>query len=119
MINRGWPLLLFLHQATTWAREITFPPLAPHQLGSFGESQAQQQYRSPATPDPDLLLEFEKFSGLSTFANLPWVHCLSPDDQVDKYDIAFLGAPFDTGTTGRPGSRFGPDGIRSYVLDPF
>lgn len=27
-------------------------------------------------------------------------------------DIAFLGAPFDTGTTGRPGARFGPGGIR-------
>jgi agmatinase len=28
-------------------------------------------------------------------------------------DIAFLGAPFDTATTGRPGARFGPSGIRA------
>ena len=26
--------------------------------------------------------------------------------------MAILGAPFDTGTTGRPGARFGPNGIR-------
>jgi len=28
------------------------------------------------------------------------------------YDIAFIGAPFDTGTSYRPGARFGPNGIR-------
>jgi len=35
---------------------------------------------------------------------------LSSDDV--KYDIAFIGAPFDTGTSYRPGARFGPSGIR-------
>lgn len=54
-----------------------------------------------------------KFAGLQTFANLPWVHCLSHEEHVEKYDIAFLGAPFDTGTTARPGARFGPSGIRA------
>lgn len=29
-----------------------------------------------------------------------------------RYDIAFIGAPFDTGTSYRPGARFGPSGIR-------
>ena len=52
-----------------------------------------------------------KYAGLTTFANLPWTHCLS-EDAVEPYDIAFLGAPFDTATTGRPGARFGPTGIR-------
>ena len=39
-------------------------------------------------------------------------------------DVAFIGVPFDQGTLGRPGARFGPDAIRdapraySY-LDPF
>lgn len=39
-----------------------------------------------------------KFRGLSTYANLPYVHCLSAgtDDEVEDYDIAILGAPFDT-----------------------
>lgn len=113
MLNRAWPSLLFLQAVASLARDITFPPVAPHQLNIFAETNGQEQYRSPALPDPDAILEFEKFSGLSTFANLPWVHCLSPEDNVDKYDIAFLGAPFDTGTTGRPGARFGPTGIRS------
>ena len=29
-----------------------------------------------------------------------------------RADVAFLGVPFDQGTYGRPGARFGPDGIR-------
>jgi hypothetical protein len=39
-----------------------------------------------------------KFSGLSTYANLPYVHCLSAekDGEIEDYDIAILGAPFDT-----------------------
>jgi agmatinase len=30
-----------------------------------------------------------------------------------RSDVAFLGAPFDLGTTLRPGARFGPDAVRS------
>lgn len=36
-----------------------------------------------------------KFQGLNTYANLPYVHCLS-NGEVEEYDIAILGAPFDT-----------------------
>ncbi|KAL2417653.1 Guanidinobutyrase [Exophiala dermatitidis] len=50
------------------------------------------------------------FSGISTFARLPYFPCLASDDE--KFDIAFIGAPFDTGTSYRPGARFGPNGIR-------
>ncbi|KAL3953741.1 hypothetical protein ACCO45_011697 [Purpureocillium lilacinum] len=50
------------------------------------------------------------FSGISTFGRLPYQPCLRSQDV--KYDIAFLGAPFDTGTSYRPGARFGPSGIR-------
>ncbi|EHY54003.1 hypothetical protein HRR90_005070 [Exophiala dermatitidis] len=50
------------------------------------------------------------FSGISTFGRLPYFPCLASDEE--KYDIAFLGAPFDTGTSYRPGARFGPSGIR-------
>ncbi|KAL9613564.1 MAG: hypothetical protein Q9167_001897 [Letrouitia subvulpina] len=50
------------------------------------------------------------FSGISTFGRLPYFPCLASDEQ--KYDIAFIGAPFDTGTSYRPGARFGPTGIR-------
>ncbi|KAI1748697.1 arginase family-domain-containing protein [Xylaria castorea] len=50
------------------------------------------------------------FSGISTFGRLPYYPCLSLNDV--SYDLAFIGAPFDTGTSYRPGARFGPSGIR-------
>jgi len=50
------------------------------------------------------------FSGISTFGRIQYHPCLASDDV--KYDIAFIGAPFDTGTSYRPGARFGPSGIR-------
>ncbi|CAK7236667.1 hypothetical protein SBRCBS47491_009716 [Sporothrix bragantina] len=50
------------------------------------------------------------FSGITTFGSLPFRPCLASDDI--KYDVAFIGAPFDTGTSYRPGARFGPNGIR-------
>ncbi|KAF2190617.1 Arginase/deacetylase [Zopfia rhizophila CBS 207.26] len=50
------------------------------------------------------------FSGISTFGRIQYHPCLS--SQHVKYDIAFIGAPFDTGTSYRPGARFGPSGIR-------
>ncbi|KAI0312617.1 agmatinase [Amylostereum chailletii] len=52
------------------------------------------------------------FSGITTFAYLPWVQCLGKD-RDEMFDIAFIGAPFDTGTSYRPGARFGPSGIRA------
>ena len=33
-------------------------------------------------------------------------------DALDCYDVVFLGAPFDGGTSHRPGARFGPQAIR-------
>ncbi|KAJ6263154.1 Guanidinobutyrase [Drechslerella dactyloides] len=51
------------------------------------------------------------FSGISTFAHLPHTRCLVDLDQ--KYDIAIIGAPFDTAVSYRPGARFGPRAIRA------
>ncbi|KAI1774795.1 arginase [Hypoxylon cercidicola] len=66
----------------------------------------------PGINDVDIVTG-SQFNGLVTYANLPYVNCLS-DDEVKgkKYDIAILGAPFDTGVTARPGARYGPRGIR-------
>ena len=51
------------------------------------------------------------FSGLTTFANLPYVHCLAGEGRkVQKFDIAILGARFDT--VGLGSMRKG--GKRSY-----
>ncbi|KAI0055883.1 agmatinase [Artomyces pyxidatus] len=52
------------------------------------------------------------FSGITTFAKLPWVQCLTKE-KSEAFDVAFIGAPFDTGTSYRPGARFGPAGIRA------
>ncbi|KJA15098.1 hypothetical protein HYPSUDRAFT_92098 [Hypholoma sublateritium FD-334 SS-4] len=52
------------------------------------------------------------FSGITTFAKLPWVQCLTRESTI-PFDIAFIGAPFDTGTSYRPGAHFGPAGIRA------
>ncbi|ORY98247.1 hypothetical protein BCR43DRAFT_545985 [Syncephalastrum racemosum] len=50
------------------------------------------------------------FAGIPTFAHLPYEQCFT-NSSID-FDIAFIGAPFDTGTSYRPGARFGPAGIR-------
>ncbi len=101
--------LLLLLISFSVAHEVVFPPVVPSQANLQGQS---GQYRYSIESEKDAFVEFERYAGLTTFANLPWVHCLSPNEQVEGYDIAFLGAPFDTGTTARPGARFGPSGIR-------
>ncbi len=50
--------------------------------------------------------EVPRFAGVSTFLRLP-LH----DDPRDV-DALIIGAPFDGGTTYRPGARFGPRGVR-------
>jgi hypothetical protein len=42
------------------------------------------------------LTSTDAFFGLGTFANLSYVNCLSPNTEGGRYDIAILGAPFDT-----------------------
>jgi agmatinase len=48
-----------------------------------------------------------RFAGPPTFARLPRV------DEVERADVAVLGVPFDSGTSYRPGARFGPAHIRA------
>ncbi|KAK5094480.1 hypothetical protein LTR70_004084 [Exophiala xenobiotica] len=95
--------LLFSFGLLSACREVAFPPVAGFQV----HTQLQEILTSGTQND-----ESVKYAGLQTFANLPWVHCLSADRDIERYDIAFLGAPFDTGTTARPGARFGPAGVR-------
>lgn len=47
-----------------------------------------------------------RFAGVSTFLRLP-----RHDDPRDV-DVLIVGAPFDGGTSYRPGARFGPRGVR-------
>jgi hypothetical protein len=46
------------------------------------------------------------FSGIVTFAHLPFINCLKPtykEEAKEEFDIAIIGAPFDTSVTYRPG----------------
>ena len=72
------------------AREVTFPPVS-----GFARDNYQIPLDGSIQSDIDISIG-SAFSGLTTFANLPYVNCLSSDEDVEKYDIAFLGAPFDT-----------------------
>ena len=53
--------------------------------------------------------ELPHYAGINTFLKAPYVENVR---DVGKYDAAILGVPFDGGTTFRPGTRFGPQGIR-------
>ncbi|KAG9687316.1 Arginase/deacetylase, partial [Aureobasidium melanogenum] len=94
-------LSVLLLASTATGRDITFPPVAGYQSPMMHVSGHE-----------DIDITGAKFAGLTTFANLPYVHCLD-ESGSEKYDIAILGAPFDTGVTARPGARFGPNGIRT------
>ncbi|WP_426247370.1 agmatinase [Nocardioides sp. LHG3406-4] len=74
---------------------------------------------TPSTP-PEIVAQADagtipRYAGLSTFARLPRL------EDVTRYDLAVLGVPFDSGTSYRPGARFGPAHIRqsSRLLRPY
>ena len=55
-------------------------------------------------------LRHPRYAGIRTFARLPAL------ESVGRADVAVLGAPFDGGTSFRPGARFGPAAIREAAL---
>jgi agmatinase len=58
------------------------------------------------------------FAGINTFLKAPFCEDIR---NVGNYEAAFVGVPFDTGTTYRPGTRFGPQAVRriSAVYDGY
>ena len=56
-----------------------------------------------------------RYAGFTTFARLP------RRQDVEACELAVVGIPFDSGTTYRPGARFGPGAIRqaSRLLRPY
>jgi agmatinase len=56
-----------------------------------------------------------RYTGVRTFARCPNVR------DPEHTDVAFVGIPFDTGTSYRIGARFGPEAVRSgsTLLRPF
>jgi agmatinase len=60
----------------------------------------------PRTIEPVSGKIVPRFAGPATFARLPELR------DVERCDVALLGIPFDSGTSYRPGARFGPQAIR-------
>lgn len=62
--------------------------------------------------------ELPHFAGINTFMKAPYIEDIN---DVGKFDVAVVGVPFDGGTTYRPGTRFGPQGIRkiSALYTPY
>lgn len=56
-----------------------------------------------------------RYTGVRTFARCPYA------ESPDGVDVGFVGIPFDTATSFRPGARFGPEAIRagSMLLRPY
>jgi agmatinase len=62
--------------------------------------------------------ELPHFAGINTFLKAPYLENVR---DVGRYDAAIMGVPFDGGTTYRPGTRFGPQGMRriSALYTPY
>ena len=62
--------------------------------------------------------ELPHYAGINTFLKQPYVEDVS---RCGEYDVAVFGAPHDSGTTYRPGTRFGPQGMRriSALYGPY
>jgi agmatinase len=62
--------------------------------------------------------ELPHYAGINTFMKAPYVEDVR---KVGEYDVAIVGVPHDSGTTYRPGTRFGPQGIRriSALYTPY
>jgi agmatinase len=76
--------------------------------------QGRQEGGGPRYGPSDPLLA-PRYTGMRTFARLPHVTTL------EGVDLAILGVPFDTGTSYRPGPRFGPEHVRAHstLLRPY
>ena len=62
--------------------------------------------------------ELPHYAGINTFLKAPYLEDVR---NVGQYDVAIVGVPHDSGTTYRPGTRFGPQGIRriSSLYTPY
>lgn len=62
--------------------------------------------------------ELPHYAGINTFLKAPYIE---DSTLVGNYDAAIIGVPFDGGTTYRPGTRFGPQGVRkiSALYTPY
>ena len=55
-------------------------------------------------------VDLPRFAGIPTFMRLP--HVALDDPRIAEVQIGLIGAPWDGGTTNRPGPRHGPRQLR-------
>jgi guanidinopropionase len=55
-------------------------------------------------------MDLPRFAGIPTFMRLP--HVSLDDARISEVEIGLIGAPWDSGTTNRPGPRHGPRQLR-------
>jgi len=55
-------------------------------------------------------MDLPRFAGIPTFMRLP--HVPLDDPRIASVDVGLIGAPWDSGTTNRPGARHGPRQLR-------
>ncbi len=80
------PLIIILGVTCATAWEFPQKPVFPPGQNSI-----------PNVNDNIDIVTGSQFNGLATYANLPYLNCLSDSEaEGKKYDIAILGAPFDT-----------------------
>jgi agmatinase len=62
--------------------------------------------------------ELPHYAGINTFMKAPYIEDVN---RVGEFHVAVVGVPHDSGTTYRPGTRFGPQGIRriSALYTPY
>lgn len=57
-------------------------------------------------------VDLPRFAGIPTFMRLP--HISLDDARIAEVQVGLIGAPWDGGTTNRPGPRHGPRQLRDY-----
>eukprot|EP00245_Coleochaete_scutata_P015329 TRINITY_DN6790_c0_g4_i1.p1 TRINITY_DN6790_c0_g4~~TRINITY_DN6790_c0_g4_i1.p1 ORF type:complete len:383 (+),score=42.94 TRINITY_DN6790_c0_g4_i1:55-1203(+) len=86
--------------------------LSLHDMRVYGGEVREPKYQ------PADALRSPRFTGIRTFARLPFVEGPFP---LEGVDVAVVGLPFDTGATFKNGARFGPESVRSAsaILRPY
>lgn len=82
-----------------------------------GQQNISPEFAELIPPGMQAQLDAPSYQGMLSFGKFPY---LTEPEQLDifKPDIAIVGAPYDSNTSNRPGSRFGPQALRGSSYHP-
>lgn len=102
------------------AGHSTYESLTEDQNYHAYKEPSEQGFSAQSKPTLEQLWgPFWAYQGIQSFAHLPFEQCLTrhkDSGENELFDIAVIGVPFDTATSFRPGTRFGPQGIRKASM---